>query len=262
MGVVAPGGRGESPALIKKNYVYASLIIPSYNSAKVLENNLPYLLNFFGKRNNSFEIIIVDDGSNDDGQTERIARELGCIYLRLPENSGKGAALKMGMLHAKGRFRLFTDADAPFEAEAFERFLFYLDQKEFDLVIGDRTLPGSKYHREIPALRKLASAWFSFLVGRFVVGGLFDTQCGLKGFRADVANDLFGISRMRGFTIDVEILYVALKRNYDIKRLPVVLRSQEGASVKILRHSLTMMIDLFRIKTNHVLKRYAKKNDN
>jgi dolichyl-phosphate beta-glucosyltransferase len=89
---------------------------------------------------------------------------------------------------------------------------------------------------------------------------MFDTQCGLKGFRAGVAEDLFGVSRVEGFTIDVEVLYIALKRNYDIKRLPVILRSQEGTSVKILRHGLTMFTDLFRVKMNHVRHRYDKQS--
>jgi dolichyl-phosphate beta-glucosyltransferase len=226
----------------------------------VLQNNIPYLADFLRKKDITFEILIVDDGSNDAGLTKQVSDQLGCRYLSNGKNLGKGAALKKGMLEAQGQFRIFTDADIPFEAEAFEKFLHYLDQKEFDIVVGDRTLAGSSYHRKISGLRKIASAWFSFLVGRFVVGGMFDTQCGLKGFRARAAEDLFGLSRIEGFTFDVEVLYIALKRNYDIKRLPVILRSQEGTSVKILRHSLTMLTDLFRIKINHVLHRYDKRS--
>ena len=239
---------------------YLSLIIPSYHSAVVLKNNLPCLINYLNINNLDFEIIVVDDGSNDNGLTKQVTAELGCVYLRNARNSGKGSALKKGMLHATGKFRIFTDADIPFEPEAVSRFLHYLDEKEFALAIGDRTLEKSSYHREIPWLRKTASSWFSFLVGRFVAGGMFDTQCGLKGFKAEVAEDLFGVSKMNGFTIDVELLYIALKRNYDIKRLPVTLRSQEGTTVKILKHSITMMVDLFRIKINHLRKKYRKLN--
>ncbi len=255
------------PNTVKKEYLflglafskmtYLSVIIPAYNSAAVLRNNIPYLKENLDRKGFLYEILVVDDGSEDD--TETAARDLGCTYVKNPRNLGKGAALKNGMLNAKGKFRIFTDADVPFHAEAIGNFLHYLDEKEFHLVIGDRTLVESSYHREIPWLRKKASAWFSTLVGRFVAGGMFDTQCGLKGFRAEVAEDLFGVSRIRGFTIDVEILYIALKRNYDIKRLPVTLRSQEGTSVKILKHSITMLVDLFRIKINHVSKRYKKK---
>ena len=82
----------------------------------------------------------------------------------------------------------------------------------------------------------------------------------MKGFRADVAEDLFGVARINGFAFDVELLYISLKRNYDIKRLPVVLRCQEGSSVSVLRHGFGMLIDLFIIKWNHIRKKYKKRN--
>jgi dolichyl-phosphate beta-glucosyltransferase len=97
------------------------------------------------------------------------------------------------------------------------------------------------------------------LVGRFVVGGLFDTQCGLKGFRARVAEDIFSLSRINGFAFDIEVLYIALKRNYDLKRLPVQLRCNEESSVNVFVHGLATMKDLLRIKANHLLGRYNKK---
>jgi dolichyl-phosphate beta-glucosyltransferase len=239
---------------------HLSIIIPSYKSAAVLKNNVPYLLDYLKQQQYDFEVLIVDDGSADDGQTEQAAKELGCIYLKNAKNIGKGESVRNGMLHATGKFRIFTDADIPFNAEAIEKFVYYLDFKEFDLVVGDRTLTESSYFNSKSGLRNLASKGFSFIVGRFVAGGMFDTQCGIKGFRADAANDLFSVSRINGFTLDVELLYIALKRNYDIKRLPVTLRSQEGQSVKLLKHSFTMMADLIKIKINHLSKKYEKKS--
>jgi len=240
--------------------IYLSVIIPSYNSATVLKNNLPYLINYLKEKKYRYEIIVVDDGSLDEGLTKKVVEELGCIYLKNERNAGKGESVRKGMLQAQGKFRIFTDADIPFEAEAFNIFLNYLDFKEFDLVVGDRTLVQSNYFREISKARRIGSSWFSFIVGRFVAGGMFDTQCGMKGFRADIANDLFGVGKINGFAFDVEIIYVALKRNYDIKRLPVSLRSQEGSSVNMLRHSFSMIIDLFKIKLNHLRKKYEKRN--
>lgn len=237
--------------------MYLSVIIPAYNCASVLENNIPYLQNVLQEKNYEFEILVVDDGSNDKGLTRGACERLGCRYLRNESNLGKGAAVQKGMLSATGKFRIFTDADIPFEAEAFERFLYNLDQGGFDVAIGDRTLQESRYRREIPTLRKVASSLFSFFVGRFVAGGMYDTQCGMKGFRSEVAQSIFSVTRIRGFAIDVEILSIALKRNYSIKRLPVSLRSQEGTSVRILKHSITMMLDLFRVKYNHLAGRYA-----
>ena len=240
--------------------VYLSVIIPSYNSAAVLKNNLPYLIKYLAEKKYTYEIIVVDDGSIDNNLTKLATDELGCKYLKNPVNMGKGAAVRNGMLHAQGTFRIFTDADIPFQTEAVERFLQYLDNKEFDLVVGDRTLVQSNYFGEISKSRKIGSTWFSFIVGRFVAGGMFDTQCGMKGFKAEVAKDIFGVGRINGFAFDVEVIYVALKRNYDIKRLPVSLRSQEGSSVSMLRHSFAMILDLFRIKINHLRKKYEKSN--
>jgi dolichyl-phosphate beta-glucosyltransferase len=217
------------------------------------------LINYLKTRKQTFEIIIVDDGSNDHGATQKIAEELQCQFLANPNNMGKGAAVRKGMLAAKGNFRIFTDVDIPFEYDAFDRFINYLDEKEFDVVVGDRTLPGSSYFTEIPVMRKIGSNIYSFIVGRFVSTGHFDTQCGMKGFKASVAQDLFSVSRVKGFAFDVELLYISLKRNYDIKRLPVVLRCQEGSSVSLLKHSFIMLVDIFRIKYNHVSKRYRKK---
>lgn len=235
-----------------------SIIIPSFKGAGVLKNNVPGLINYFKQNNRSFEIIIVDDGSDDNGATEKVANELNCVFLKSEVNQGKGAAVRKGMQYATGDYRIFTDVDIPFEYDAFDRFLHYLEEKEFHVVIGDRTLPGSSYFTEISILRKVGSNVFSFIVGRFVAGGHFDTQCGMKGFRASVANDLFSVSKVNGFAFDVELLYVSLKRNYDIKRLPVVLRCQEGSSVSVLRHGTGMLIDIFKIKWNHISGLYNK----
>jgi dolichyl-phosphate beta-glucosyltransferase len=235
-----------------------SIIIPAYRSSSALRNNLPYLMSFIKEKNLDAEVLIVDDGSADDGATEQVAKSNSCTYLSYPINLGKGGAVRYGMQHASGDFCIFTDVDIPFEKDAFERFLYYLDFKEFDVVIGDRTLPGSSYFAEVSGLRKFGSNIFSFIVGRFVAGGHFDTQCGMKGFRGEVARDLFSVGKINGFAFDVELLYISLKRNYDIKRLPVVLRCQEGSTVSVVRHGLGMVMDLFRIKWNHVNGRYKK----
>lgn len=238
--------------------MYLSVVIPSYNSAAVLKNNIPYLQRYLQTKGFDYEILVVDDGSSDGGETQKAAEQLGCSYIKNPANMGKGAAVRNGMRHAKGAYRIFTDADIPFHSEAFDTFLKYLDFKEFDLVIGDRTLDGSSYFGEISKARRLGSTWFSFIVGRFVAGGMFDTQCGMKGFRGAIADDLFSVGRINGFAFDVELIYIALKRNYDIKRLAVSLRSQEGSSVSMLKHSLRMVLDLFRIKLYHMRGKYEK----
>lgn len=235
-----------------------SIIVPSYKGSATLAKSLPPFISFLKKEAIEHEIIIVDDGSADNGQTRDIALANGCLFYQHEQNQGKGAAIKTGMLAARGEYRLFTDADIPFMYDAIPRFLYYLDFKEFDIVIGDRNLPESVYFEQISPLRKAASGIFSFFVARFVTGGFFDTQCGIKAFKASVARDIFSVTRIRRFSSDIEILYVALKRNYDIKRLPVSLRFNESSSVRIISDSIIMFLDIFRIRWNYTLGRYHR----
>ena len=238
---------------------YLSLLIPCYNSNGILKKQLPELIRFLGNQSISYEIIIVDDGSKDGSELESIAQEYGCNYLSNPKNMGKGASVRNGVKHSRGQFIIFTDSDIPFEYDAINSILKYLDVKEFDLAVGDRTLETSRYFDDIPFRRKMGSNIFTFFVGRFVTTGMNDTQCGIKGFRKEIAEDIFGVSRINGFAFDVETIYISLKRNYDIKRIPVKLRNQEGTSVSLLKHTLPMILDLLLIKWNHVRGYYNKK---
>lgn len=233
-----------------------SIILPSYNSSDTLSRRVPVLQAYLRSLKVPHEIIIADDGSRDGGDTQNVARALGCVYVANPSNMGKGKALRVGMSKAQGKYRIYTDADVPYELEAIERFVWYLDYKEFHMVTGDRTLEGASYFEQVPLSRRAGSRLMSFFVGRFFAGGWFDTQCGIKGFRDYVADDLFGVSRINRFAIDVELLYLALKRNYDIKRLPVNLEYQGNSSVRPVRDGLQIMADIARIRMNQMMDRY------
>lgn len=235
-----------------------SIIIPSFRSVNALENNLPYLVNYLSESGKDFEILVVDDGSHDEGATQLVTEKNQAKYLTYPKNEGKGNAVRFGMNQATGDILIFTDADIPFEAEAIEAIIHYIEFKEFDLVIGDRGLEESDYFNKISNKRRFGSGLFTFIVGRFITTGISDTQCGLKGFKKEIAQDLFGVSKIKGFTFDVELIYISLKRNYDIKKIPVNLRSQEGNSVNVLKHGFGMLIDLFVIKLNHIRGFYKK----
>ncbi len=234
-----------------------TMVLPAYHGAPLLARHVPTLLEYLTRLGVSHEVIVADDGTPDHGATARVAAQLGCRYVRNPKNLGKGAAVRRGMRAASGKFRLFTDCDVPYELTTIERFLHYLDVKEYQFVAGDRTLAESAYFTEIPLLRTLGSHVYSFIVGRFVAGGWFDTQCGIKGFRAAAAEDLFGVGRIDGFAFDVELFYIALKRNYDIKRLPVRLRVQEGSSVRVLRDGAAMTRDLAAIRYHQLVGHYT-----
>ena len=234
----------------KDQEVTLSVVLPSYREASRLAAHVPLLQEYLRQLGASHEIIVCDDGSDDAGMTRAVAEELGCRYCANPRNQGKGAALRRGMRQARGRFRIFTDAEIPYELDAIGEVLRGLDAEGFPMVVGDRTLSGSRYFGEVSLGRYLGSALCAFLVGRLVAGGGFDTQCGLKGFRAEVAEDLFSVSRVERFAIDAELFCIALARRYAIKRQPVRLRCQEGSSVRLLRDGLALLRDVIRIRRN------------
>jgi len=240
--------------------VLLSVVVPAYRSAAVLERHLPVLFAYLESLKITYEVVVCDDGSDDGGATRRITERLGCVYVANERNRGKGAAVRRGMLAARGRYRIYTDADIPLELEVIERALYYLGWKEFHVVAGDRTLPDSAYYTEQPLLRRAGSHVFASITGRLVTGGWYDTQCGLKGFRGEVADDLFRVARVDRFAADVELLYIALKRNYDIKRLAVKLRNRDDSSVRVLRDGARMVIDLFAIRFHMLRGHYTSRS--
>jgi glycosyltransferase involved in cell wall biosynthesis len=246
------------PGPEKDEEVTLSVVLPSYREAHRLAAHVPVLQRHLRSLGVSHEIIVCDDGSDDAGLTRAVAEELGCRYFANAHNQGKGAALRRGMRQARGRFRLFTDAEIPYELDAIERALHGLDREGFHMVVGDRNLEESRYFREISLWRRVGSALCAFSIGRLVARGGFDTQCGLKAFRAEVAEDLFAVSRINRFAIDVELFCVALQRRYHIKRLCVRLRCRDGSSVHLVRDGLALLRDVVRIRWNQCLGRYAR----
>ncbi len=236
-----------------------SFVVPCYNSSRIIGNTLERLqrlsttIPYLAK---SIEIIVVDDGSTDD--TARLVSTSfpDTVLLRHPVNKGKGAAVRQGMLNAKGQYRFFMDADQPYDLEILPVMLRYLHEKEFHVVIGARDAHASRGLEKRSVMRKISSSLFTALISRIVVTGIRDTQCGLKGFRADVAEYLFSESRTNRFAFDVEILYLAYKNNLDVKRIPVHLVSEDASSVSILQDGTRMLFDVFLLPLRYHTGRY------
>ena len=224
-----------------------SIVLPCYRSAALAAVSVARLDAYLRETGISAEIIVVDDGGGDFPNVPWDPA-FGATLLKLPENRGKGAAVAAGMRAARGTVRVFTDVDLPYDLELLPVIVGYIRDHGFHIVIGDRTLPDSVYLTDLSLQRRLASGLFSQFVGRLVTGGFFDTQCGLKGMRGDVADGLFAIQRLDRFSFDVELVYLALKHKLDIKRIPVQLRNNETSTVRLLRDASQGVIDVFRIK--------------
>jgi dolichyl-phosphate beta-glucosyltransferase len=224
-----------------------SVVLPCYRSAELARRSADRLARFLGETFASYEVVVVDDGGGD---FDASWPEEGPVRLiRLPVNRGKGAAVRAGMLASHGRVRIFTDIDLPFDLEPIVASVRFINERGFHLAVGDRTLPESSYALDVGWRRRIASGLFSKLVGIFVTGGFFDTQCGFKAFRGDVAQALFGMSRIDRFAFDVELLYLALVYRTDIKRISVKLRNNDTSTMRLLQDSVRMLIDVARIRT-------------
>jgi len=232
--------------------VELSLIVPTYNEQQLITANLEILDQFLQPRFESYEILVVDDGSHDE--TARLVRQFSEIrpnvrLLEQPSNQGKGCAIQRGVRESRGKYILFTDADLPYNLAAVDVFMVAL-RGGYDLVIGSRHLEGSEI-RGVPPLRYLSGQLFSLLVALLMFPGIRDTQCGLKGFQAEAARQIFKRVSIHTFGFDVEALYIARKLKYSILPVPVRMTDfRTDSRVKILRDSGRMLLDLFSIRLN------------
>lgn len=228
-----------------------SLVIPVHEGSDFVVESVTEARRFLERRSLSFEIVVVDDGSSDgtSAAIEPLTDEL-LRLVRLPENLGKYGALKAGMAEAAGDCRVFTDADLPYDLEAVPYIADLIGRLGYDLVVGDRTLPESTSPTSTTFARKLSSRAFAHFVRLLVTGGLFDSQCGLKGFRGEVADALFPLVTDNSFSGDVELLYIALKHNLSIRRIPVRLQRASPSTVRLGHHSLPMLLRILKLRHN------------
>lgn len=231
-----------------------SVVLPVYAGAALATQSCRTLIEYLDPAGLSWEILVVDDGGNDFAATP-LPDHPGVRLIRHDRNRGKGAAVRTGMLAARGRIRIHTDVDLPFDLDLISTLAAYI-RRGFHVAIGDRTLPGSSFIAARTRGRRALSGVASAFIGSLVTGGFYDTQCGLKAFRGDVAAELFRLVTIPGFAFDVEVIYLALKHRLDIKRVPVQLRRDDSSSVRILRDSLRGVTDILGIKARQLQGRY------
>lgn len=236
-----------------------SILVPALNEEARLPGTLSQIFAFLHSQSYTAEVVIVDNGSTD--RTSEIAADFSHSHpnLRLLRESrrGKGLALRRGMREATGDYRFICDADLSMPIEEVSRFL-PPALEGYDIAIASREAPGAVRYGE-PAYRHRLGRIFNALVRALAVPGFQDTQCGFKCFRAPVAEDLFGVQRLDGWTFDVEVLYIALRRGYRVVEVPIHWTYNPGSRVRPIHDSLTMFADLFRIRSNWRRGLYARR---
>jgi dolichyl-phosphate beta-glucosyltransferase len=223
-----------------------SVVIPAYNEEKRLPPTLVRLRAYLAQGPVAHEIVVVDDGSRDS--TSEVARAHGATVVRNDTNRGKGFAARRGMLLARGRRRLMTDADLSTPIEDLPRLMARLDEG-YDIAIASRALPGSNVEVRQSAYREAMGRAFNVCVRVLAVPGLYDTQCGFKLFTAAAAKASFQPARLDGFSFDVETLFVARRRGFRIAEVPVTWRNDEASRVGPL-NGFRAFLDLGRIRVN------------
>ena len=226
-----------------------SIVIHAFNEEHRILPSLETLVAFCEENFEQYEIICVDDGS-DDGTWEKITHVGLSPHIRtyrLNANQGKGAAVKYGMLRTTGKFRFFTDADLPYASDAFTRAMDTFKIENCDVVVGARELYGRLNANRTGVLRRTASRLFSTITAKLVRIEFRDTQCGFKGFREDAAKKIFSNLQTSGYAFDVEIFTLARIFGMTVCKVPVELVKNTGSKIHLALDPFIMLKELLAI---------------
>ena len=240
-----------------------SIVIPAYNEEKRLPRAMARIGEYFASRGmafDDFEILVVDDGSNDNTMRlcEEWRREMPSVrLLSNGKNRGKGYSVRHGMLEARGRIAIFTDADLSSPIEELQKLLAAIEAGN-DVAIGSRALDRSLIEVHQSRFREVAGIIFNGFVRLFTGLPLEDTQCGFKAFAREPARRIFEQQRIERFGFDPEILFLARRHALRIAEVPVRWAHDSATKVHVFRDSVLMFTDLVYIRWNWLLGRYPR----
>lgn len=231
-----------------------SIVVPAFNEEHRLPPTLARLAAYLAAQPMRWEIVVVDDGSRDAtcAVVERAMATIPDLRLvRQSPNRGKGAAVRVGMLAARGQIRVMSDADGSMPPEQLPRLLAPILACTAEIAIGSRYAPGAESDVKQPFYRVMWSRLANRVVQRSLVPGVRDTQCGFKAFTAEAARDLFARGRIDGWAFDLEILALARRAGFAIAEVGVQWTDDRRSRVspltdlwKVVREALTIRKNL------------------
>ena len=235
------------------------MVIPSFNEELRLPVTLAEIAAYIRASKRETEVIIVDDGSTD--RTADVANSFRGEIQRLrvianETNRGKGYSVRHGMLEARGRIVLFTDADLSAPIGEADKLLAAL--AEHDVAIGSRALDRSLISVHQSVFREYAGIIFNFIVRAILRLPFVDTQCGFKAFRRDRCRVIFQQQRIERFGFDPELLYLARHHGLSAVEIPVRWAHSPATKVSMWRDSIQMFLDVFIIRWNALTGRYPR----
>lgn len=228
--------------------IYLSIVIPAHNEERRLPSAFDKINDFLKTQNYSYEVIVVENGSSD--KTTEITKEYAkkYKYIRLIEvkTRGKGLAVKAGMLEAQGEYRFICDADLSMPIEEIVKFL-PPNSVDGDVVIGTREGKGARRIGE-PFKRHMMGRVFNLIIKLTILPGYEDTQCGFKMFTKRAAEDLFAIQKLNGIGFDIELIYLARKKGYKIKEVPITWYYDADSRMRLFKDSLKALLEIWQIR--------------
>lgn len=225
-----------------------SVVVPAYRESARIAETISALHTHLSRLidPDDFEIVVVDDGSGDG--TSDIANDSGLARgILLPENRGKGAAVRSGMLQANGRSRVFLDADLAYGPEEVIRVMSQLE-RGWDVVVGSRRDSRLVTHTSAGLLRDVGGRLVNLATHVLLLGRYRDTQAGIKGFRGDVADLIFTKSKLNGFSFDIEIFHLVERWRLTLREVPMTVAETDSSTVNLIADTARLLTDIGRIR--------------
>jgi dolichyl-phosphate beta-glucosyltransferase len=235
-----------------------SVVVPVYNEIRRLRKGLDEMRAYLATRRDRCQLIVVDDGSTDG--TADLAEKIlngdpNATVIRNPINRGKGHAVKIGMLAARGRARLFTDIDLSVPIETADEFVpLILDGA--DVVIGTRKVQASQVMVHQPYYREVLGGFFRFASRAFFAPPVTDFTCGFKVFSAHATRAVFSQSLIERWSFDTEVLFLAYRMGFRMVQVPVMWFDSADTRVDLFLDMWRSLKELFEIRRHAFMGRY------
>jgi len=240
-----------------------SIVIPAFNEELRLPATLDRIVTYLKTCGREAEVLVVDDGSRD--RTAAVAESFRSKIhtLRVVPNGinrGKGYSVRHGVQEARGQIVLFTDADLSSPIDEAEKLIEVLNAQNYDLAIGSRAVDRSLITVHESPFREFAGIIFNKIVRLILWLPFVDTQCGFKAFRRERCAIIFEQQTIERFGFDPELLYLARHHGLRAVEIPVRWGHSPATKISMLRDSLQMFLDVFKIRWNSLLGRYPRKS--
>jgi dolichyl-phosphate beta-glucosyltransferase len=240
-------GRHEARTYGQRSDHELTVVVPAFNEESRLPATLDGLATYLERWGIDYRVLVVDDGSGD--ATAQMTRGRGNRFSTISQkNSGKGAAVRSGVLRATGEVIAFTDADLPYDLDGVRSAYDAIAGNQCEVVFGARDLEDSAVRAPRRVMRTLATWVFRSIVQFLVSRQVTDTQCGLKVFSRRAAVEIFSRATVDGFAFDAEVVYLTHRLSLPYRRIPVTLINEYGSTISLSRHALPMLLDVIGLR--------------